>query len=61
VIAFLSALCGEITRRRARRFWAAEGMQKWYRNFLVGSTIVETLEKLHLKWPKCDLSGVQVE
>ena len=35
--------------------------QKWYRNHLVGSIVVETLDKLHLKFPKCDLSGVVVE
>lgn len=35
--------------------------QKWYRNHLVGSIVAETLDKLHLKYPKCDLSGVVVE
>jgi hypothetical protein len=35
--------------------------QKWYRNHLVGSIVVETLDKLHLKYPKCDLSNVVVE
>jgi PPK2 family polyphosphate:nucleotide phosphotransferase len=35
--------------------------QKWYRNYLVGSIVADTLDKLHLKYPKCDLSGVVVE
>ena len=35
--------------------------QKWYRNHLVGSIVVETMDKLHLKYPKCDLSNVVVE
>jgi PPK2 family polyphosphate:nucleotide phosphotransferase len=35
--------------------------QKWYRNHLVGSIVAETLDKLHLKYPKCDLSNVVVE
>jgi PPK2 family polyphosphate:nucleotide phosphotransferase len=35
--------------------------QKWYRNHLVGSIVAETLDKLKLKYPKCDVSGVVVE
>ncbi|MBA3759409.1 MAG: polyphosphate kinase 2 family protein [Gemmatimonadales bacterium] len=35
--------------------------QKWYRNHLVGSIVAETLDKLHLKYPKCDLSHVVVK
>jgi len=35
--------------------------QKWYRNHLVGSIVAETLDKLNLKYPKCDLSNVVVE
>ena len=35
--------------------------QKWYRNHLVGSIVAETLNKLRLKYPKCDLSNVVVE
>jgi PPK2 family polyphosphate:nucleotide phosphotransferase len=35
--------------------------QKWYRNHLVGSIVAETLDRLHLKYPKCDLSNVVVE
>ena len=35
--------------------------QKWYRNHLVGSIVVEALDQLHLKFPKCDLSRVVVE
>ena len=35
--------------------------QKWYRNHLVGSIVADTLDKLHLEYPKCDLSGVVVE
>lgn len=35
--------------------------QKWYRNYLVGSILADTLDRLHLKYPKCNLSGVVVE
>jgi PPK2 family polyphosphate:nucleotide phosphotransferase len=35
--------------------------QKWYRNHLVGSILVETVDRLHLKYPKCDLTDVVVE
>ena len=35
--------------------------QKWYRNHLVGAVVAETLDKLRLKYPKCDLSDVVVE
>jgi PPK2 family polyphosphate:nucleotide phosphotransferase len=35
--------------------------QKWYRNHLVGSIVVEALNKLRLRYPKCDLSNVVVE
>ena len=35
--------------------------QKWYRNHLVGSIVVKTLDKLQLKYPTCDLSTVVVK
>lgn len=35
--------------------------QKWYRNHLIGSIVAETLDKLHLRYPKCDLSHVVVK
>lgn len=35
--------------------------QKWYRNYVVGSTIVEALENLHMKYPEPDLSGVVIK
>lgn len=35
--------------------------QKWYRNYLVGSILADTLDRLHLKYPKCNVSGVVVE
>ena len=36
--------------------------RKWFRDYLVASTIVKALEQLHLKWPKCkdDLSKVKI-
>jgi PPK2 family polyphosphate:nucleotide phosphotransferase len=34
---------------------------KWYRNLVVGSVIVDALERLDLKYPEPDLSGVVVE
>ena len=35
--------------------------QKWYRNYLVGSIVVDALERLHMKYPKCDLSQITIE
>ncbi len=35
--------------------------QKWYRNHVVGSVVAKTLDKLHLRYPKCDLSHVVVK
>jgi len=35
--------------------------QKWYRNHLIGSILAETLDQLHLSYPKCDLSEVVVQ
>lgn len=33
---------------------------KWYRNWVVGSIVVDALEKLEMKYPAPDLSGVKV-
>jgi PPK2 family polyphosphate:nucleotide phosphotransferase len=35
--------------------------QKWYRNHLVGSILVETVDRMHLKYPKCQTAGIVVE
>jgi PPK2 family polyphosphate:nucleotide phosphotransferase len=35
--------------------------QKWYRNHLVGTILVEMLDRLHLKYPECHLTDVVVE
>ena len=35
--------------------------QKWYRNYVVGSIVVDALERLHLKYPRIDLSKIIVE
>jgi PPK2 family polyphosphate:nucleotide phosphotransferase len=35
--------------------------QKWYRNYIVGSVIVGALERLDLRYPEIDLSGITVE
>ncbi len=34
---------------------------KWYRNHVVGSVLVKTLESLDMKYPKPDLSGVTID
>jgi len=34
---------------------------KWYRNYIVGSILVEALEKLKMKYPKVDLSNVTID
>ncbi len=35
--------------------------QKWYRNHLVGSILVETMDRMHLKYPECPPTDVVVE
>src|SRR6266568_2087128 len=37
--------------------------RKWFRDYVVASTVVKALEKLNLKWPKCkdDLSNVKIK
>jgi PPK2 family polyphosphate:nucleotide phosphotransferase len=35
--------------------------QKWYRNFVVGSVVAETLEGLEMSYPKPDLSQIVIE
>ena len=37
--------------------------RKWFRDYVVASTIVQALEQLHLKWPECkdDLSNVKIK
>jgi PPK2 family polyphosphate:nucleotide phosphotransferase len=35
--------------------------RKWYRNYLVGSILTDTLEKLDMKYPEVDLSSVEVQ
>jgi PPK2 family polyphosphate:nucleotide phosphotransferase len=34
---------------------------KWYRNWVVGSVIVRTLEGMKMKYPQPDLTGVKIE
>ena len=36
--------------------------RKWYRDYVVAGTVVDTLEKLKLKWPKPreDLSKIEI-
>jgi PPK2 family polyphosphate:nucleotide phosphotransferase len=34
--------------------------QKWYRNYVVGSVLADALEKLNMKYPEVDLTGVEV-
>jgi PPK2 family polyphosphate:nucleotide phosphotransferase len=35
--------------------------QKWYRNYVVGSVVADSLERLHMKYPEPDLSGIVVK
>jgi len=35
--------------------------QKWYRNYVVGLVVADALERLHMKYPEPDLSGVVVK
>jgi PPK2 family polyphosphate:nucleotide phosphotransferase len=34
--------------------------RKWYRNYLVGSILTNALEKLNMKYPEVELTGVEV-
>jgi PPK2 family polyphosphate:nucleotide phosphotransferase len=34
---------------------------KWYRDYVVGSILIDALERLHLKYPKTDVSGIVVK
>lgn len=34
---------------------------KWYRDYVIASIVVDALEGLHLKYPKCDVSGIVVK
>ena len=35
--------------------------QKWYRNFVVGSVLADTLDKMNMTYPMPDLSGIVIE
>jgi PPK2 family polyphosphate:nucleotide phosphotransferase len=35
--------------------------QKWYRNYVVGSIVADALDRLHMKYPEPDLSGIVVK
>lgn len=35
--------------------------QKWYRNYIVGTILIDALKRLKMKYPQPDLSGVVVE
>jgi PPK2 family polyphosphate:nucleotide phosphotransferase len=35
--------------------------RKWYRNYLVGSILTDTLEKLDMRYPEVDLTGVEIQ
>jgi PPK2 family polyphosphate:nucleotide phosphotransferase len=35
--------------------------QKWYRDYVVGAIVADTLESLHMKYPKCEVSGIVVK
>jgi len=35
--------------------------QKWYRNYVVGTIVIDALKRLKMKYPQPDLSGVVVE
>jgi PPK2 family polyphosphate:nucleotide phosphotransferase len=34
---------------------------KWYRDYVIGTIMVDALERLHLKYPKSDVSGIVVK
>jgi PPK2 family polyphosphate:nucleotide phosphotransferase len=41
-------------------WWVVPANAKWYRNYIVGSVIVKAMEKMDLKYPEVDLSGVVI-
>jgi PPK2 family polyphosphate:nucleotide phosphotransferase len=48
------------TSTRWAPWYIVPASRKWYRNYVVGSILVGTLENLHLKYPACDISHVVV-
>jgi PPK2 family polyphosphate:nucleotide phosphotransferase len=42
-------------------WWVVPSDRKWYRNFVVGTVVAETLAKLDMKYPQPDLANVVVE
>jgi PPK2 family polyphosphate:nucleotide phosphotransferase len=48
------------TSTEAAPWYIVPANQKWYRNYLVGAVIADTLKSLNLKYPKVDLSGITV-
>ena len=35
--------------------------RKWYRNYVIGSVVIETMKKFGMKYPDVDVSGVVIE
>jgi PPK2 family polyphosphate:nucleotide phosphotransferase len=35
--------------------------QKWYRNYVVGLIVADTLDRLHMRYPEPDLSGIVIK
>ena len=49
------------TSTKEAPWYVVPANQKWYRNYVVGSVVVDTLEELQLTYPKVDLSGIIVK
>src|SRR6476661_5424489 len=49
------------TSTEAAPWYIVPANQKWYRNYIVGSVIADALEKLDLKYPHPDLSGIVIK
>jgi len=48
------------TSTESAPWYVVPANQKWYRNYVVGSVIVDQLESLHMKYPEPDLSDVAI-
>lgn len=49
------------TSTESAPWYVVPANQKWYRNYVVGSIIADTLKSLRMKYPEPDLSGVVIK
>jgi PPK2 family polyphosphate:nucleotide phosphotransferase len=57
--AYEDALSKTSTKRAP--WYVVPSNQKWYRNYVVGSIVADALDRLHMKYPEPDLSGIVIK